>query len=149
MKCTMCHFIYFFYLFFICLTVLKQKKYWVNKNEREEKRKSQTGMKKLFLSGCRLWVWVLICQLLHFSHPSIPPSISFLFWCYLPPSCSYQFISPHISLLTPPLPTLLFSYIHLSKCVCICMCVPIYLCRKRYLPGQWWEEKTVCIISYS
>lgn len=106
---------------------------------------------KSLLSGCRLWIWVLICQLPHFFHPSLHPFPSFP-----------DVITLHhtvISLILPTLPSSLISpprhsfaaiftcqNDHLSR---VCVCVLVHLCKESCLSGQWSEEKTVCILNYS
>lgn len=74
--------------------------------------------------------------------PSILPSISFLFWHYHPPSCGYQFISPHISPLFSYLITPLQPYSPVKMCVILCTCKVVYQWKERYLSGQWSEQKT-------
>lgn len=74
-----------------------------------------------------LWMQIVVLSIDR-SAAAFLPSISFIFWCYLPPSCSYQFISPHIS---PS--SLLFSQIYLSKsCVCVCVC-PCTICARKHI----------------
>lgn len=122
--CTWCLVYSFLCLFFLIYFVL----YWSRKYSvniiRMGGGKSQTLIKCL-LSGCRLWIWVLIWQLPHFFHPSTSPSISSLFWRYHPSSCSYQFISSHISLLiSPPHPS--SSVISTCQSVCLSACVSVH-----------------------
>lgn len=69
-----------------------------------------------------LWIQIVVLRIDQ-SAAAFLPSISFIFWCYLPSSCSYQFISPHIS---PS--SLLSSQIYLSKCVYLCVYVCVCLC---------------------
>lgn len=80
------------------------------------------------------------------------PSISLVFWCYLPPSCSYQFIFLHVLR-----SSLLFSQIYLSKCVYVCVYVCIYVCVcasmhhlcKKTSIWSMVRGKYVCFINYS
>lgn len=74
--------------------------------------------------------------------PSIPPCTFSLLWRYHPSSCTYQFISPHISFHIFPSHHS-FSHVHLSgKCVRVCVC-------QRERERDNLRKKTVHTINYS
>lgn len=145
MKCTTWHLFIFSSASSSILSTLLKQKYSVNNIRMGGEKITEKDINKM----PPLWMQIvdLSIDLAAASFlPSIPPSISFLFWRYHPSSCSYQFISPHISfLIFPPH----HSSSAIFTCQSVCLCVLVCALKKRYLPGQWSEEKTVCIINYS
>lgn len=75
--------------------------------------------------------------------PSIPPSTLSHLWRYHPSSCTYQFISPHISFHIFPSHHS-FSHVHLSE-KCVCARVSVIESARETL----WAKKMNVNINYS
>ena len=150
---------------FVPLSLLQsylRQKYSVNNiklGERGGKKIPDETLIKCLLSGCRLWIRVLICQLPHFFHPSHHPFPSFpdvitlhhtVISLFLPALTSFLISPPrHSSWAIFTCQNDHLSRVCVCVCVCACVCALVLLCLERYLSGRWSEEKIVCIINDS